>query len=186
MKLDYAKVTSCLIENDDPNMVSEVASILKESADLTAEETDSMSYLMKLEEFLDDCGIYIFDGWEEAIVLKEPEIEKFWVTFDFILPKNADLEAASHIAGKNREAKVFLRKIEDKRIVRIKVLRRILDDIEFRNRLEAEKDAKPVADSPLSSPLGNAAPPGGVPGGAPGAPPAPGGMPPGPGGGGQF
>jgi hypothetical protein len=178
MKLDYKKITTCLIENDDPNMVSEVASILKESADLTAEETDSMSYLMKLEEFLDDCGIYIFDGWEEAIVLKEPEIEKFWVIFDFILPKGADLEAASHISGKNREAKVYLRKVEDKRIIRIKVLRRILDEIEFRNRLEAEKDAKPVADSPLSSPLGNAAPPGGMP------PTGGGGMP--PTGGGQF
>jgi hypothetical protein len=159
MKLNYKKITECLLENDDPQMIGEVASILTESAEQIAEETDAMSYLMKLEEFLDDCGVYSFKGWEDAIVISEPNIEKFWVGFDFLVPKDTDLEASLHISGRDREAKVIVKKEGSKLLVRIKVLRRILDEIEFRNRKEAEKEAKEVANTPTSSPLGNGTPP---------------------------
>lgn len=173
MKLNYNKIATCLIENGDPEMISEVASILTESAEQVAEETDAMSYLMKLEEFLDDCGIYSFKGWEDAIVLSEPDIQKFWVSFDFLVPKDTDLEASLHISGKDREAKVIVKKEGTKLLIRIKVLRRILDEIEFRNRKEAEKDAKEVASAPTSSPLGT--PDQGMSGGM--TPPAPQGAP---------
>lgn len=165
MRLDYTKVVTALLETEES--VPEIAQIVKESAEKEAEETDAMSYLMKLEEFLDDCGIYAFKGWEDAIVASEPVIDKFWVSFDFLLPKGVDLEASAHICGRDKEARVFVRKKDDILRCRIKVLRRVLDNIEFRNRKEAEKETKPVMDAPLNSPAGDAgaAPPG------PGVPP---------------
>ena len=148
--IDYSKAIKCLLEDDKQVALEDLASVLIEAAE--AQEIDSMSYLLKLEEFLDDCGIYTFKGWEDAKILKDPEISKYWVTVDLLLPADASLEAAAHISGRDEDAKVSVKKTDSGIHVKVKVIRNRLDDIEIRNRKAAEKESQIVKDTPLNNP----------------------------------
>lgn len=156
----YDKITKMLVEGDTKDetlneTLNDIAIILKEAAE--AKEVDGMSYLLKFEEFLDDCGIYSFKGWEDAVVVKEPVIGKYWVTLELILPKNCDLDAGLNIAGKDNDTKVSIKRSEHEEnyIARIKVLRNKLDEIEVRNRKEAEKESAEVKNYPMQQPNPN-------------------------------
>lgn len=153
--IDYRKAVRHLLERGAPSESDdELASILSEAADKEASEIDGMSYLLKAEEFLDDCGIYSFKGWEDGIVLREPGVEKYWVSLELLLPEGSDMEAVEHISGRERDARITFKELDSGKIhARIRFLRRKLDEIEFRNKRSAEKSARPVAATPLSSPM---------------------------------
>lgn len=146
--IDYTKAITCILEDEKSVALGDLATVLTEAAE--AQEIDSMSYLLKFEEFLDDCGIYTFKGWEDARILKDPDIGKYWVTVDMLLPSGASLEAAAHIAGRDTDAKITHKKTDDGVIVKVKIIRNRLDDIEIRNRKAAEKDAQEIKSAPLS------------------------------------
>ena len=85
--------------------------------------------------------------------MREPEIEKYWVTLELMFKDPVSQEVAAHIAGRDRDARVTFEDMEDgSTSCKIKVMRRKLDEIEFRNKKNAKKDARPIAASPLSTP----------------------------------
>jgi hypothetical protein len=119
----------------------DAAANLFEEATMGVESTP-LDYLLCMEEFLDQCHVYAFAGWEDAVIASNPEIQKYIFVCDMYLPKETDFKALERIKGKNKENQVGVKDAGDKYIVRFKILRRILDGITERNKAEAEKAAK--------------------------------------------
>jgi hypothetical protein len=103
-------------------------------------ETGSLDYLMKLEQFFDQRYLYLFPGWEDAQILAAPQIGQFWVSLDLRVPKETELHGAKRCCS-DREAQnsVKYTQLEDgSYFVRFKILRRILDKIESDAKDRAE------------------------------------------------
>ena len=117
------------------------------SSSIIFEEVESrnsnnhLDYLLCMEEFLDDCHVYAFEGWDKAVIASLPKIGKYWFTCDLFVPQTTDFRAARRIRGKNSENKIFYKEDGDKYIVRLKILRRVLDSITEKNMAYAEKNA---------------------------------------------
>lgn len=109
-------------------------------------ETSKLDYLLKMEKFFDDRDLYLFDGWENAQVISAPTVDKFWVTLDLRLDKDADLKAALRCCNGEGSSQNTTRykKLEDGSFfVRFKILRRLLDKIE----MDAKDRAEEIADN---------------------------------------
>ncbi len=106
-------------------------------------ETGILDYLLKLEKFFDDRDLYLFRGWEDAQVLSQPKIDKFWVSIDLRVEKDTELKGALRCCS-DQEAQntVKYKKLEDgSYFIRFKILRRILDQIEMDAKDRAEEVA---------------------------------------------
>lgn len=143
--INYDTISRALLEAGDDD-TQEIAEIVLEAA-AEASETDAMSYLFKLDEYMDDAGVYVYKGWLDMVVAAEPIVDRFWVTYKFYLPEGSDVRAARQIPGPHGVGKVTFDKVSRGNIVTIMILRRALDELEFRNRREAGLASKPMADA---------------------------------------
>jgi len=99
-----------------------------------------MNYLLKFEEYLDDHDVYLFDGWEECVVIRKPKIDRFWTTFVVFAPKNTDLRGAVRVRDASEgQTEVKAKRVDGGIIVKFKIQKRVLDAIETRNQEKAEK-----------------------------------------------
>ena len=99
-----------------------------------------MNYLLKLEEYMDDHDVYLFDGWIKAKICYRPKIDKFWTTFWLFCPDGTDLRGASRITNdKEGQNEVGKKRIEGGHILQFKILRRYLDEVEKKNQERAEE-----------------------------------------------
>jgi hypothetical protein len=98
--------------------------------------TSELDYLLKLDQFFDERNLYMYDGWENAQILKQPKVDKFWVTLDVRVPKETELKGARRCcAGKENQNTVEFKQLEDGSFfIRFHILRRILDKLEMDNR----------------------------------------------------
>lgn len=120
----------------------EVSKILAEGYELENEST-IMSYLFRVEQLFDDNDVYLFDGWIDGEVIGPPDIGKFWITTEMRFPKELDLEGAARIIGKDKKNFVGVKKLDDgSYMLKIKILRHELDDMERDNRLSAARNAR--------------------------------------------
>lgn len=110
----------------------------------TVGDTTQFNYLMKFEEYLEEHDLYLFNGWEDSIVLSPITIEKFWTRFNLLVGKDTDLRGAKRVmSNKEGQNKVRVKKLGDGRmIVEFQILKKYLDDIELRNKERIEDLAK--------------------------------------------
>ena len=101
-------------------------------------------YLMMMEQFLDDCSCYAFKGWKELKIYGRPIIEKYWIEIVFIAPDKFDYEnGVKRVLGKYKENKSTVKKLANgKTVMKLRILRSILDNIEDENRRIARKEAE--------------------------------------------
>ena len=106
-------------------------------------EVTLLDYLMKFEEYLDDHDINLFDGWEDAEVICQPKVDKFWVTVYLKTPPHCDIRGAKRILNdKEAQNEVKGKKLPDgSHILQFKVLRRLLDAVEQTNKEKAKEIA---------------------------------------------
>jgi hypothetical protein len=107
-------------------------------------ETGSLDYLMKIEQFFDQRDLYLYPGWEDAQVLEAPKIDRFWVSLDLRVGKDTDLTGSMRCCSdKEAQNSVKYKQLEDgSYFVRFKILRRILDKIESDAKDRAEDTAQ--------------------------------------------
>jgi hypothetical protein len=103
-------------------------------------EVSMLDYLLKCEKFFDDRDLYLYQGWEDAQVLSAPKVDKFWITLDLRASPKTELKGALRCCnGDEEQNTVKYKKLEDgSYFVRFKILRRILDKIESREKDRAE------------------------------------------------
>lgn len=107
-------------------------------------EVTLLNYLMKFEEYLDNRDVTIFKGWDPAELLARPKVDRFWVTFYFRFPADADLRGAKRLLNdKENQNEVWTKTdpADGTHIVKFKILRRLLDKIETENKEKAEEIA---------------------------------------------
>lgn len=146
----YRDMAAALSGAVDPS--DDVTDVMMEA--FAASEIDEVSYLLKLEEFLSERGIYAFEGWEDAVLYGSPKIERFWIVTDWLLSDTRAFGAVPRIE-KDGRAKVLVAKKKEAFLVRIKVHRQVLDEIERKNRKEAEEEAEAIAAEPAIEPNPN-------------------------------
>lgn len=148
-RLPYETLVTALAE--DASAVEDVADVIYEAVSIDdTDENDDMSYLMKLEEFISDCGLYSYEGWEDAVLEGAPKVHKFWFESTWKLPKGTDVVVAKRLIGRNGDSIVRYKKSGSELYVRLKVLRRVLDAYEVKNRNEAEADVRDIAQAEIS------------------------------------
>lgn len=99
-----------------------------------------MNYLLKFEEYLDEHDIYLFDGWEEAQIVGKPQVDKFWCTFYVFCAKGTDLRGALRVKNeKEGQNQVKAKKAEGGHIIKFKILKRYLDQVEQHNKQKAKQ-----------------------------------------------
>lgn len=142
----YRNIASVLVSEHGDETVSEVADILAEDILDPSKERDQFNYLMRIEQYFDECDLYAYDGWADAEISRAPDIEKFWVTVDLYVEKDTDMAGALRIRGKEEQNDVRVAPWGKGKIVRCRILRRILDGIEDRNRRMAAKEVQDKLD----------------------------------------
>lgn len=140
----YETITECLLNGAPAGQLAEILSeeIVDKGDQGEWVEDSYQGYMLKIEEFLDDADIYAFDGWEEAELIGHPHISRFWVVCDLLLPKKTDLQGGLRLIGKDNENRVLFKKKDHQWIVRLKILKRTLDEIQKKNQGEAQRRAK--------------------------------------------
>lgn len=99
-----------------------------------------INYMMLFEEFLEQHDIYLFKGWEKAVFVSQPVVEKFWVVFHLMTPPNTDLRGAKRVNDAMKQGEVVFQEQSDGRaLVRFTVLKRTLDQIEKDTQDRIEK-----------------------------------------------
>lgn len=128
--LDEAQ-TELLLENEQTQIMSSIG------------DTTQFNYLMKFEEYLDEHDLYLFPGWEDAIVVSPIVIEKYWTVFYLKVGANTDLRGAKRVqSNKEGQNRVGVKKLDDGYLVKFQILKKYLDDIEIRNKEKIEDLAK--------------------------------------------
>jgi len=107
-------------------------------------ETSLLNYMMKFEQYLDDHDIYMFDGWDDAEFVGKPKVETYWVTVYMQVGPKTDLRGAKRvIADKEAQNRVSYKELDDGGcLLRFKVLKRYLDQIEIDEKERADNIAK--------------------------------------------
>jgi hypothetical protein len=132
----------------------EVTDILNENKfDEEHRETQSY-YLLLFEQYIDECSAYSFKGWDDLKVYGEPKIEKFWFEVKLLAPDNIDYESGiKRILGQYKQNKAVMKTINNgSKIIKIRILRSILDELEDRNRKLARKEAEDQGYAPQEEP----------------------------------
>jgi hypothetical protein len=156
IKPDYAVLSRALLEGEEKDVID----LIMESS-VEPQETDPLSYLMKFEEYVDDAGIYAFEGWGDAVVMCEPEVGRFWVKYRLLLPKEVDMAGAKQLPGRDGVATIELTDHQSGgKVATISFLRRALDELERRNRREAAEEGDSVADADMAQSEMPQSPPG--------------------------
>lgn len=103
-------------------------------------EVTPLNYLLKFEEYLDDHSTYLFTGWEDAEVVKPIKIEKYWCTFYLKVGPKTDFRGALRIRNdKEGQNSVGRKQIDGGWLVKFRILRRYLDQIETYNKERADQ-----------------------------------------------
>ena len=140
--IDLRPVVDMLVEGDTESAHEHLLLENKEQQIVRAMGGDRslMNYLLKFEEYLDDHDVNLFDGWEDIEIHHRPIIKKFWAIFDVYCPEGTDLRGALRITSDHEgQNEVGEKKVEGGTILRFKILRRYLDEIEKRNQEKAEE-----------------------------------------------
>lgn len=122
----------------------EITEILAEGKFDDDHKENQNFYLLMLEQYIDECSCYTFKGWEDIKFYGGPVIEKYWIEFKIITPDEFDYEGGMRrLLGKNREHKAAIKKIRDGgSMIKLRILRSTLDDLEEQNRKIARKEAE--------------------------------------------
>jgi len=130
-------------EDDDFQQIQEAIILENDEERIMRNLGDStfMNYLLKFEEYLDDHDVYLFNGWEEAKVMKPVSIERFWTEFLVHFPPGADLRGANRITNdKEAQNSVSVKDLgDDGYMLKFRILKRYLDAIEQRSKERAEQ-----------------------------------------------
>ena len=140
--LSLISVVDMLIDGDMESATKHLLAENQEQQIIRAMGGDRMpmNYLLKFEEYLDDHDIYLFDGWEDCVICYAPRIDKFWCTFFLWCPKGTDLRGALRITNdKEGQNEVNQKRTEDGHILKFRILRRYLDEVEKKNQERAEE-----------------------------------------------
>jgi len=139
------RIVDLMLEGDDDDYQEIKEAILLENDEerilRTLGDSTYMNYLLKFEEYLDDHDVYLFNGWEEAKVLKPINVERFWVEILVWFGPDADLRGATRLTNdKEAQNSVKMKKLGDHGyILKFRVLKRYLDAIEQRSKERAEQ-----------------------------------------------
>ncbi len=139
------RIVDLMLEGDDDDFQEIQEALLLENDEERIQRNlgDSMymNYILKFEEYLDGHDVYLFDGWEDAKLLKPINIGRFWAEFLIWFGPDADLRGATRIINdKEAQNKVVVKNLGDKGyIVKFKILKRYLDAIEERSKERAEQ-----------------------------------------------
>lgn len=139
------RIVDLMLEGDDEDFQEIKEAILLENDEerilRTLGDSTYMNYLLKFEEYLDDHDVYLFDGWDEAKMMKPVVIDRFWTEFLVWFGPDADLRGASRITNdKEAQNSVQVKNLGDKGyILKFRILKRYLDAIEQRSKERAEQ-----------------------------------------------
>ncbi len=139
------RIVDLMLEGDDDDFQEIKESILLENDEerilRTLGDSTYMNYLLKFEEYLDDHDVYLFDGWDQAKILKPIVIDRFWTEFLVWFSPDADLRGASRITNdKEAQNSVRVKNLGDSGyILKFRILKRYLDAIEQRSKERAEQ-----------------------------------------------
>lgn len=139
------RIVDLMLEGDDDDFQEIKESILLENDEerilRTLGDSTYMNYLLKFEEYLDDHDVYLFDGWDQAKILKPIVIDRFWTEFLVWFSPDADLRGASRITNdKEAQNSVKVKNLGDSGyILKFRILKRYLDAIEQRSKERAEQ-----------------------------------------------
>jgi len=120
--------TSLLLESEEAELINQMG------------DPTLINYLMKFEQYLDDHDVYMFDGWEDSAIPEKPSVEKFWCTFYLLVDEGADIKggAARIINDQEAQNKVQVKEVEGGTILKIRILKRILDKMELDDQERAD------------------------------------------------
>ena len=147
----YSNIVEKIISYENYSDSSAVEEIINEGIEQDIitfiGDTTIFDYLTKFEEYLDNHDITLYDGWDDAIILHSdysPNVRKFWFEVDLKVSKDTDLKGALRIKnGKESQNKVLVKKLKNGEfIVRFKILKRYLDELEEQNKTKAQSKAE--------------------------------------------
>lgn len=139
------RIVDLMLDGDDEDFQEIKEAILLENDEerilRTLGDSTFMNYLLKFEEYLDDHDVYLFDGWEDAKILKPVSIDRFWTEFLVWFGPDADLRGASRLTNdKEAQNSVQVKNLgESGYILKFRILKRYLDAIEQRSKERAEQ-----------------------------------------------
>ena len=122
----------------------EITSIITEGKFDDEHRESQNFYLLMFEQYLDECSAYSFEGWSDISIYGEPKIEKFWFEMKILAPEKFDYEGGvKRVLGNYNQNKATIKSLNDgRKIVKLRILRSILDEIEENNRKIARKEAE--------------------------------------------
>lgn len=139
-------IVDMILEGDEEDLQEIENKIITESNEerilRNLGDSTFMNYLLKFEEYLDNHDIYLFDGWEEARVIKPIKVGKFWAEFLLVVGKDTDLRGAIRLMNdKEGQNKVQYKELDGGKgyVIKFKVLKRYLEAIEKRSKEKAEQ-----------------------------------------------
>ena len=145
---DFKLITAALIEDVEPSKITEVINddarfVLTEDQIDDQHIEDQWIYLLLAEQYLDDCSVYAYEGWDDCSVVGAPSIESYYFSFNIVCTGDLDLDSLDRIRGKDGENLVNVGRNEEGNIlIKIKLRRGLLDRIEDENAKRARKKAE--------------------------------------------
>lgn len=118
-----------------------ITHILKEAAWTEETKHDQMFYLLMFEQYLDECSVYAYDGWDDVEVIDAPVIEKYHVTVKLKFNTKLDKRSLIRLVGIENENDFSEIKEDGETYYLFRVLRSMLEDMEEDNRKRANKEA---------------------------------------------
>ncbi len=99
-----------------------------------------MQYAILIEQLLDDNNFYVFNGWEDAIMVSAPNVEKYVVTVNLQLPNEFDAAPLAILKRKIGALGVKgLKKLKTTIVFQLTVPKTALDEIEEENKKLVEE-----------------------------------------------
>jgi len=147
MSETYSQLVEILLDRDDAALEDFLIMESEQDEALAVIGGDQtlMSYLLLFEELMDDHDIYMFDGWEDGIIVGKPKVEKFWVTVSMKVPLKTEMMGAKRMNDALPQSKISAKKVDDGYIVKFEILKKVLDKIETNNK----EKIKSLADNAL-------------------------------------
>jgi hypothetical protein len=129
---------------EDSGLLEKKYELLTEANHADEHRETQNFYTLMFEQYLDEQHCYTYEGWDELLFLERPKVEKYWVKFQLVCPVTFDFEGgAKRLRGKNKENVVQSTTTNDgKKILKVNILRSLLDELEDENRRIARKEAE--------------------------------------------
>lgn len=143
-KNNMRHIVNYLMEDGSPDVAVKLALMENEQDELLTKLGGSntiLRYLYRFQQYWEDHDLYLFDGWKEAKILAPISVEKFWVTITVVVPKGTELDGAKRLmTDKEAQNNVQYRKLDSGAyIVRFKILKRYLDEIDIDNEQRVDR-----------------------------------------------